>query len=102
ASNNHGGVLGGLTSGAPLHIKIALKPTSSIPQDIETINSSFKQTTISTKGRHDPCVALRAVPIVEAMMALVLVDFWLQHLARVGLRQSFSPLEVVQYGLRKE
>lgn len=101
ASNHHGGVLGGLTSGAPIEIKIALKATSSLPQEIETINSNFEATVISTKGRHDPCVGLRAVPIAEAMAALVIVDYWLLQLAQDGARQFFSPHKSISYDLRK-
>jgi chorismate synthase len=74
-TNRHGGVLGGISSGAPIVVKIAIKPTSSIPQELETIDKNFNSATIATKGRHDPCVAMRAVPIAEAMLALVLVDF---------------------------
>lgn len=83
-SNHHGGILGGITSGTPIVARMALKPTSSIPQDLDTIDTSFQAQKISTKGRHDPCVALRAVPIAEAMVACVLVDFWLQDLAARG------------------
>ena len=76
-SNNHGGVLGGISSGAPIVVKIALKPTSSISRDQKTLNSELSEVTISTKGRHDPCVALRAAPIAEAMLACVLLDHYL-------------------------
>lgn len=102
ASNHHGGVLGGLSSGAPIEIKIVLKPTSSLPQEIETINTDFKAAMISTKGRHDPCVGLRAAPIAEAMVALVLVDYWLLQLAQDGARQFFSPHKSVSYDLRNK
>lgn len=98
-SNNHGGVLGGISSGAPIVVRIVVKPTSSIPKDRQTIDVDFKPQTISTKGRHDPCVALRAVPIAEAMLALVLVDFWLIDLAAKGARASFGEVTPVHYGL---
>ena len=98
-SNNHGGVLGGLSSGAPIVVRLAIKPTSSIPQDKKSITKEFASALVSTKGRHDPCVAIRAVPIAEAMLALVLVDFWLQDLAQKAAREHFSPIEPVAYGL---
>src|SRR5690606_2021336 len=100
ASNNHGGILGGISSGAPLVVRIAIKPTSSIPQDKQTIDTGFNPATIKTLGRHDPCVALRAPPIAEAMLALVLVDFWLQDLALRGARESFAPQPKITYSLR--
>ncbi len=99
-SNNHGGVLGGISSGAPVVCRMAIKPTSSIAQDLQTIDTNFKPAKIATKGRHDPCVALRAVPIAEAMMALVLVDFWLQDLSRREARKGFSPIEPLKYDLK--
>lgn len=81
-SNNAGGVLGGISTGQPLVVSIALKPTSSIIKPGRTINSKGEETTISTKGRHDPCVGIRAVPIAEAMTALVLMDHYLRHKAQ--------------------
>lgn len=101
ASNNHGGILGGISSGAPIVARIAIKPTSSIPLELDTIDANFKAAKISTKGRHDPCVALRAVPIAEAMLALVLVDYWMQHEASLGLRKHFAPAKKISYGLSK-
>jgi len=73
-TNNHGGILGGISSGMPIIIRCALKPTSSIPQEQQTVTTKGKQTTISTKGRHDPCLVPRFVPIGEAMIAVVLAD----------------------------
>lgn len=78
-SNHAGGVLGGISSGQPLVAHIALKPTSSLPQPGKTIDESGTETEIETKGRHDPCVGIRAVPIAEAMVALVLMDHVLRH-----------------------
>ena len=98
-SNRHGGILGGISSGAPIVVRIAIKPTASIPQPKQTINEELQAAIISTTGRHDPCVALRAVPIAEAMLALVLVEFWLQDLACEGARESFSPRKRVKYKL---
>ena len=73
-SNNAGGILGGISTGQDVEVSVAFKPTSSIPQDRSSINSNGKQVNMKTTGRHDPCVAIRAVPIVEAMLALVLID----------------------------
>tara|TARA_B100001750_G_C15504338_1_gene599375 strand:+ start:262 stop:1323 length:1062 start_codon:yes stop_codon:yes gene_type:complete len=82
-SNNAGGTLGGISTGQDIIVKMALKPTSSILIPGETINLKNKKTTISTKGRHDPCVGIRATPIAEAMMALVLCDLLLRDRAQV-------------------
>lgn len=73
-SNHAGGVLGGISTGQPLTVSMALKPTSSITKPGKTINQSGHAVEVITKGRHDPCVGIRAVPIAEAMMALVLID----------------------------
>ena len=81
-SNFSGGTLGGITTGQDLHVNIALKPTSSILIPGKTIDQKNKPTTIRTKGRHDPCVGIRAVPIAEAMMALTLCDLYLRHKAQ--------------------
>jgi chorismate synthase len=77
-SNHAGGILGGISSGQPIVVRFAVKPTSSILTPVETITKSGKNTSIITKGRHDPCVGIRAVPIGEAMMAIVLADAYLQ------------------------
>ena len=84
SSNNSGGILGGISSGQDLNLSITIKPTSSILKVKKTINSKFQNTSISTKGRHDPCVGLRAVPIAEAMMACVLADHILRNRAQCG------------------
>ncbi len=84
SSNNSGGILGGISSGQDIDISITVKPTSSILKSQKTINDKFKNTTISTKGRHDPCVGLRAVPIAEAMMACVLADQIMRNKAQCG------------------
>jgi len=78
-SNRHGGMLGGISSGQPVVIRCAVKPTSSIPQEQETVTSAGEPTTISTKGRHDPCLLPRFVPMGEAMMAIVLADHCLRQ-----------------------
>ena len=82
AKNDAGGTLGGISSGQDLLASIALKPTSSISVPGKTIDKSGCDTEIVTKGRHDPCVGLRATPIAEAMVALVLIDHYLRHRAQ--------------------
>jgi chorismate synthase len=82
SKNDAGGTLGGISSGQDLLISIALKPTSSITKAGKTIDKSGKETEIVTKGRHDPCVGLRATPIAEAMVALVLMDHYLRNRAQ--------------------
>jgi len=76
-SNHAGGILGGISTGQPIVARFAVKPTSSILTSVDTIDKNGKNTTIMTKGRHDPCVGIRAVPVGEAMMACVLADHYL-------------------------
>lgn len=83
-SNNAGGILGGISSGQPIVARFALKPTSSILTPVKTITKSGKNADVITKGRHDPCVGIRAVPIGEAMVACVLADHMLLHRAQCG------------------
>jgi len=83
-ANHAGGILGGISSGQPVVVRVALKPTSSILTPVETIDRNGQATEIRTKGRHDPCVGIRAAPVVEAMMALVLADQKLLHRAQTG------------------
>ncbi len=78
-SNHAGGILGGISTGQPVVVRFVVKPTSSILTPVETIDIHGKNTTIVTKGRHDPCVGIRAVPVGEAMMAAVLADHMLMH-----------------------
>ncbi len=80
-SNHAGGILGGISTGQPLVVRFAVKPTSSILTPVQTIDVHGNNTEIVTKGRHDPCVGIRAVPVGEAMMACVLADHWLLHQA---------------------
>jgi chorismate synthase len=84
-SNNAGGVLGGISSGQDIVVRFAVKPTSSILKPRRTVTIDGKDTEIVTKGRHDPCVGIRAVPVGEAMLALVLADHLLRHRAQCGL-----------------
>ena len=79
ATNRHGGMLGGLSSGAPIVCRVAIKPTSSIPRTQATVTRAGEATEILVRGRHDPCLLPRFVPMGEAMMALVLVDHWLRN-----------------------
>ncbi|HBR70045.1 MAG TPA: chorismate synthase [Rhodospirillaceae bacterium] len=81
-SNHAGGILGGISSGQDIVVRVAFKPTSSILTPRKTIDRKGHNTEIVTKGRHDPCVGIRGVPVVEAMMACVLADHWLRHKAQ--------------------
>ncbi|QTH22182.1 chorismate synthase [Rhizorhabdus wittichii] len=83
-ANHAGGIAGGIATGQPVVVRIALKPTSSILTPVETIGRDGKAADIRTKGRHDPCVGIRAAPVLEAMVALVLADQKLLHRAQVG------------------
>ena len=83
-SNNAGGILGGISTGQPVVARFAVKPTSSILTPRETVDKDGKNTEVSVKGRHDPCVGIRAVPIGEAMLAIVLADHYLRHRAQTG------------------
>jgi chorismate synthase len=81
-SNNAGGVLGGITSGQDILVSIALKPTSSLRLPGRTVDVYGQPAGVITTGRHDPCVGIRATPIAEAMLILVLMDHWLRHRAQ--------------------
>jgi chorismate synthase len=84
ASNNAGGVLGGISTGQDIRVSIAIKPTSSIRTPRQSIDLAGQPATVETFGRHDPCVGIRATPIAEAMLALVLIDHALRHRAQCG------------------
>lgn len=81
-TNHAGGLLGGISTGQDIEVQIALKPTSSIPQERRSIDKQGNAVTMATTGRHDPCVGVRATPIAEAMLALVLIDHALRHRAQ--------------------
>ena len=81
-SNKAGGILGGISSGQDIIVSFAVKPTSSILNTRETINKKGKNTKISVRGRHDPCVGIRAVPIGEAMLACVILDHYMMNKAQ--------------------
>jgi chorismate synthase len=83
-SNHAGGILGGISTGQPVVARFAVKPTSSILTPRRTVERNGGDTEILTKGRHDPCVGIRAVPVGEAMMACVLADHFLRHRGQVG------------------
>jgi len=97
-SNRAGGILGGISSGQPIVVRFAVKPTSSILTPRRTIDMLGNETEISTRGRHDPCVGIRAVPVGAAMMAIVLADHFLRHRAQVGVGPSGSDTEAVGSG----
>jgi len=83
-SNHAGGILGGISTGQDIAVRFAVKPTSSILSPRKTVTSGGEDTEVVTKGRHDPCVGIRAVPVGEAMMACVLADHWLRHRGQSG------------------
>ena len=92
-TNNAGGLLGGITTGQDLEVSIAIKPTSSITTPRESIDVQGKPTSVVTKGRHDPCVGLRATPIAEAMLALVVMDHALRHRAQCAdVKSTLEPI----------
>jgi chorismate synthase len=92
-SNNAGGVLGGISTGQDLEVSMAIKPTSSIITPRESIDMEGNSTEVVTKGRHDPCVGIRATPIAEAMLALVVMDHALRHRAQCGdVRVDLKPI----------
>jgi chorismate synthase len=85
ATNNSGGIQGGISNGEPITLRVAFKPTATIRKEQQTINAAGEATTLSAKGRHDPCVLPRAVPMVEAMVALVLADHLLRQQGQCSL-----------------
>jgi chorismate synthase len=82
--NHAGGVLGGISSGQPLKVSLAIKPTSSIRIERHSVNKANEPVMVQTLGRHDPCVAIRATPIAEALLAIVLMDHALRHRGQCG------------------
>ena len=83
-SNNNGGTAGGLSTGQDLVVRVAIKPTSSILTETKSVTLDGQEVDVRTKGRHDPCVGIRAVPVAEAMMACVLADAKLRHQGQIG------------------
>jgi chorismate synthase len=81
-TNNAGGVLGGISTGQDITVSLAIKPTSSIRIERQSINRAGEPVQVQTLGRHDPCVGIRATPIAEALLALVLIDHALRHRAQ--------------------
>jgi chorismate synthase len=97
--NNAGGVLGGISTGQDLEVSIAIKPTSSILIERDSIDVQGQATSLITKGRHDPCVGIRATPIAEAMLALVVMEHALAHRAQCGdVRVSTPDIAAQQRG----
>ena len=85
-TNHSGGVQGGISNGADIVCRVAFKPTSSILTPRRSLNEAGEEIELRTKGRHDPCVGIRAVPVVEAMVACVLADAYLRHRGQTGAR----------------
>ena len=83
-SNRSGGIQGGISNGQTIYFRVAFKPVATVMREQDTVDIDFKNTTLKARGRHDPCVLSRAVPVVEAMTALVLVDHALRHKAQCG------------------
>ena len=83
-SNNNGGVAGGISTGQDIIVRVAIKPTSSILTETKSVTRDGEEVDVRTKGRHDPCVGIRAVPVAEAMLACVLADAKLRHRGQVG------------------
>jgi len=84
SKNHHGGMLGGISSGMPIVLRAAVKPTSSLPRPQDTVNRQGEATTVRTTGRHDPCLLPRFIPMGEAMVALVLADHYLRQRSQSG------------------
>jgi chorismate synthase len=99
ASNHAGGVLGGISTGQDLVVSIAIKPTSSIRLPKPSIDRQGQPTVVETHGRHDPCVGIRATPIAEAMLALVVMDHALRHRAQNGdVQLALPPIAAARPG----
>lgn len=91
-TNNAGGILGGISSGQDVVVSIALKPTSSITKPGKTVDVYGDPAEVVTRGRHDPCVGIRAVPIAEAMLAITLLDHFLRHRGQTGITKTETPI----------
>ena len=89
-ANHSGGVLGGISTGQTVVARVTFKPTSSIPTDRRSVDVAGQDVDVATTGRHDPCVAIRAAPVVEAMTACVLADAFLRHRGQTG-GGAFTP-----------
>lgn len=89
-SNNNGGVLGGISTGQDIVVRVAIKPTSSILTPVVSMDTKGNAVELRTRGRHDPCVGIRAVPVAEAMVACVLADQWLRHRGQIGVEAGAS------------
>jgi chorismate synthase len=90
-TNRSGGVQGGISNGEPIVFRVAFKPTATIRKPQQTVDTKGRNQILEAHGRHDPCVLPRAIPLVEAMTSLVLVDHWLRQLASTGATRQFLP-----------
>jgi chorismate synthase len=91
-TNHSGGIQGGISNGETIFFRVAFKPVATVMREQETVDTQFKNTILKGRGRHDPCVLPRAVPMVEAMAALVLMDHALRQRAQCGLQHPADPL----------
>lgn len=89
-TNRSGGIQGGISNGATIHFRVAFKPVATVMHEQETVDIHLQNTTLRGRGRHDPCVLPRAVPMVEAMTALTLIDHALRHEAQCGHRERWA------------
>jgi len=96
-ANHAGGILGGIATGQPIVARFAVKPTSSILTPVRGVDRAGAEVELVTKGRHDPCVGIRAVPVGEAMLACVLADHFLRHRAQNGETPAVAKLPVVRF-----
>lgn len=99
STNNAGGILGGITTGAPIYFRVAIKPVSTISKEQSTVDYSGNDQVLKVKGRHDPCVLPRAMPIVESMAALVIMDFCLIQLSRLNSKIDYDIQEDLNFDL---
>ena len=90
-TNRSGGIQGGISNGETIYFRVAFKPVATVMHEQDTVDTDFRNTTLKGRGRHDPCVGLRATPIAEAMLAIVIMDHYLRHRAQNADVTSSTP-----------